>query len=383
MLERLLKICETEQLVGDHLKRVTVESKNEEGDRFIAKHGDTFMGKYFDIHQGITSLQDALVEIIFSSEIKHQNIVPLLGFFIINRNILLIYEEPLSEINLSNSNYVISDMIESVKFLHSMRILHGNIHPSSFYLYSDGRVKLMLDHRTILIPTGNEITTDLKMYSAKYRPIECYNKTVCFASDIWALGCTIFNLIYGQDFFPDQNSDQEYLSCLNSWKDNAKNAFGNSIEVPLKWNSLENFSINLLILKMLNSTVEKRPTIAKISEDIERINSELSESPTSTSYILENSNFSRKNCSFNLDTIRGKVKNELVKRTSDFSFEIRSIILIIYSNIAESAEFCKEDFNTSVKISELIIGKRNECSDLIIQQLRRNSSSPFTFSDYY
>ena len=399
MLEKLLKICETEQINGSHVKRIFVESINEEGDQFIDKHGSTFMGKYFNIHQNEAnttsqqrnfSIQDAVVEIIFASQVKHENIAPLLGYFCVNREVVLVYEEPLCQLmdNVCEDTLLdsINKIIDAVLYIHSLRIVHGSIEPSCFYVFPGGKIKLMFASKTLIVPTGTESAIDLKMYSLKYRPIECYNGIVSFSSDIWALGCTIYNLVYKSDFFPEQPSEEAHFSCLKSWKENVKNVFGNSIEVPTDWGKLENFTLNLLILKMFNSQKEIRPTIFKVKEEMEKIKYEEIGSPDSTtSFIESNFQINRiETCRYNPDTIIGRSKTEIIRRLSNKDHEFKSIVMIIYGNVSNSVEFRESCFDLSLCIADLMIGKRPSFNDeKIFQELKRSNCPLFSLREYY
>lgn len=377
MLEKLLKICETEPMEGS-FRKVSVESLNEEGEFFIEKHGSTFMGKYFNIHNDDkeSEICEAISELVFSSEVKHQNIVSNLGYFFCDGQLILIYEEPeytlessLPE-DISEFLETTEQIMEAISHLHSLRIVHGDIQISNFSVYKNGKIKLLFSGKSIIIPSDFHTEVDIMMYEMKYRPIECFYNECGFTSDIWALGCTMFKLLYKTDLFPEQNSLNEYITCLESWKNNSKNESGKCIKIPDEWSKIENFNINYLILRILNSNKEKRPSIFEVKDNLKEIKNELnnfiSSSPNTPTFIFEEMKFNEvpfviRTINYDMNSIPKKIRRNIISRSNGKSEKFISIVAACYENICSSSEFDNDSFELSLNIANILTGRKVEC----------------------
>jgi len=161
----------------------------------------------------------------------------------------------------------------AVACLHTENMIHCDIKASNILLFSDDSVKL------------TDFTLTLKKWTSKekfnhtvctrtHRPLECLLKEEWDESlDIWSLGCTFYEILYGRSLFSDQESLKGFINAHIYWaqlhseekyKDN--DFFPDDFIKPVLEKSSENILINDLLLKMLVVDKTKRLTIKEILE---------------------------------------------------------------------------------------------------------------------
>jgi serine/threonine protein kinase len=178
----------------------------------------------------------------------------------------------------------------AVQCLHNQGIIHGDIKAGNILLYEDGSVKLA-DY-TLSIKKwnkSNNFTHNVCTYT--HRPLECllhgsWNESL----DIWSLGCTFYELAYGELLFPSQcnlepscktkeekNQFKTRLRyrCINNILDWAK--YQNEV-IDVNYHIIDYISyalcsdyhnssmtlFNSLIIKMLTVNSDFRPSIDQI-----------------------------------------------------------------------------------------------------------------------
>ena len=140
---------------------------------------------------------------------------------------------------------LIRQLIMGVYFLNSHNIIHGDIKPENLLIYKDF---LKLNDFFLSRDCKFSKTYDQKLYTINYRPPECNQNFYSLKSDIWALGCTIYEIYYNQKYFFLDNSKKLYhLTCKEERKQ-------------------ENFFINKLIKGMIVQQPEQRINIEEVSD---------------------------------------------------------------------------------------------------------------------
>ena len=112
-------------------------------------------------------------------------------------------------------------IIDATKFLHERKIVHGDIKAKNVLLFNDNDPNDFLGRSS---KTRNEISgwdvklTDFSLsntildseiegmaYTHSHRPPEVWkNEKWCYPADVWAIGCTIYEMCYVSTPFPQQ-----------------------------------------------------------------------------------------------------------------------------------------------------------------------------------
>jgi serine/threonine protein kinase len=188
----------------------------------------------------------------------------------------------------------IHNILQAVYCLHKQDIIHGDIKASNILVYSDGNVKLSdftLSSRMDWIRDNNRY---YNCCTSTHRPLEVWlGKKWGLSVDIWALGCTLFEIIYSRSLFPYQPVLEHEVFCTldkrardNLFKDRAVNTLldwgkQQKMEVPIPLRPVDFISavlpeefhnpqyreLNALILSMLRLNPEDRPSIGDLVND--------------------------------------------------------------------------------------------------------------------
>jgi serine/threonine protein kinase len=151
----------------------------------------------------------------------------------------------------------------SVGHLHSRRMIHGDIKASNILVY-DNNPKLNDFGLSTYIIEGyvQQFHSTVKMYTATHRPPEVWlTNTWGFSADIWALGCTFYEIVYQTLLFDLQNTTEDYFSEIKRWKKGyEKKKFSSELYAEL----------NKFIILMCNPESFKRPTIKQVIHFFEK-----------------------------------------------------------------------------------------------------------------
>ena len=185
--------------------------------------------------------------------LEHPNIMKTKRIEIANNHLIKIVQDKASKdlnqmiykekISRKKKYQIMKNLVSVIYFLQSHSIIHGDIKPHNI-LIMDDTIKLNDFTRSRLVDNlyNNQI-----LYTFLYRPPESYKKKVNLKSDIWALGCTLYEIYYGRKYHNYSGSKIFHLVCPEEIKE-------------------ENFKLNQLIYKMVNKRIDKRPEIEEIAE---------------------------------------------------------------------------------------------------------------------
>jgi serine/threonine protein kinase len=149
--------------------------------------------------------------------------------------------------------------------IHGLNIIHGDIKPQNILIH-DGKIKLC-DFNLSSID-NNQLRGDV--YTSSYRPLEVIFSTYNKKSDIWALGCTMWELYFNKPLFVGVNklnAVKKISSTLGPIPKNicAKYNIPNS-EQATATNifTTGSDSLNDLLKQMLNYDRDNRPSVFEL-----------------------------------------------------------------------------------------------------------------------
>ncbi|CAL1147034.1 unnamed protein product [Cladocopium goreaui] len=176
--------------------------------------------KCFDAFQNATDAQRTFREIMFLQELNgHENIVRLLNVLKADndQDIYLICDYMESDLHAViranileeiHKQYIIYQLLKSLKFMHSGQMLHRDIKPSNILLNSDCQVKVC-DFglaRSVVQQQDNATNPVLTDYVATrwYRAPEILLGSTSYMKgvDLWSVGCILGELLSGKPIFP-------------------------------------------------------------------------------------------------------------------------------------------------------------------------------------
>lgn len=220
---------------------------------------------------GIPSLMEATI----MSSIRHPNIAHAIKIHSTPQKLYIVQELALSDLRVYRQENIIKniktwvyDIAQAINCLHQYDIIHGDIKASNILVYHGDKVKLA----DFTLSTNKNWKNYYKPCTSTHRPLEVWlgekwDKSV----DIWAFGCTVFEMIYGSTLFVNQNKEasinalldwHNYLPCqYKPFPINIKryDIFHYTFNLPSSFTS--NDSINSLILSMLTTSPQSRPSI--------------------------------------------------------------------------------------------------------------------------
>lgn len=230
-------------------------------------------------------------------------------------------------------------LLQAVNCLHQQGIVHGDIKASNAFLYPNGNVKLgdfTLSTRTFV---------NRRMYTFTHRPPENWSKEKYdLSSDIWALGCTFFELAFGKYIFPyvqKTNLDVWYQKAIEEW--HQKDYRHSNWERVVHTDSL----LDDLILSMLKVDSKKRPTASELLKHPYFYNI-----PPLRYYLINKV----------AEPLPEQETNKIMKELAKLTFHDRSLFILqvfkIYSHLQDLNLSKKKKFYGSLHIAEKVLYRK-------------------------
>lgn len=111
------------------------------------------------------------------------------------------------------ARFYAAEVVDALEYIHSLGLIHRDIKPENLLLTAEGHIKIadfgsvkpMQDSRITVLPNA---TSDDKactfVGTAAYVPPEVLNSSpATFGNDLWALGCTLYQMLSGTSPFKD------------------------------------------------------------------------------------------------------------------------------------------------------------------------------------
>lgn len=217
-----------EELDGQILKKYDIQQKLGKGAYGVVwKAVDrktkevVALKKIFDAFQNATDAQRTFREVMFLQDLNgHDNIVKLLNVLKAenDRDLYLIFEYMETDLHAViranileevHKQYVMYQLLKSLKYMHTGELLHRDIKPSNLLLNSDCQVKLAdfgLARSVSQLNANdgnNPILTDY-VATRWYRAPEILlgSTKYTYGVDMWSTGCILGELLLGKPIFP-------------------------------------------------------------------------------------------------------------------------------------------------------------------------------------
>jgi serine/threonine protein kinase len=175
-------------------------------------------------------------------------------------------------------------LVSALSCLHSQGIIHCDMKASNVLFFSKNDIRLNDFTLSVVRHFSNKKYTH-NICTSTHRPFEVWNDQSWNEKvDIWGLGCTLFEIAYGQLLFPyqggnnitDDETKRRMLDCLLDWglRGPVKGrTFGSPkeknflpFELPPEFFLPENKLFNTFILQMLTLDPDERPSVFELQK---------------------------------------------------------------------------------------------------------------------
>lgn len=234
-----------------------------------------------------------LMETSIMSVIHHPSLQRALSVYAAPKMLYIVSELAHSDLSSYTHNRIVPPsllrkwafaLIQGVACLHRKDIIHGDLKASNVLLFDDEMIRITdftLSVKRWDTPRTHTVCT------ATHRPLEVWlNREWDTPVDIWALGCTLYEIAYGSSLFPYQGKHDSTLrespclrersvNCILDWADRGPggkqrcNVSRSEIDyitfqLSERYNHPDYASFNQLILSMLRVDASDRPTAVSL-----------------------------------------------------------------------------------------------------------------------
>jgi len=195
------------------------------------KNDKLYILKAYDLEIESKELIYIMNEVKISTFVNYDNIIKTYSYFYESSKIFFVqeYAEKGDLINMKTfyehgripehivKKQIIKPLLNAVEYLHDNNIIHCDIKPENILVMADGTLKLCDFGLAIdtTIHTPNKFLGTAEFMAPEIIEL---NKEVGYdeAVDMWAIGCVLYELIFGVSPFYDNTVEQIYYNIVHS-----------------------------------------------------------------------------------------------------------------------------------------------------------------------
>lgn len=175
--------------------------------------------KKIDLNEKEGMPSTALREISILKSTNHKNIVELLQIIHKEDMLILIFEfvdfELLKYIEIHGDIlYLIQQLIDGIRYLHSQNIIHRDLKPSNILVTKDGVLKIA-DFGLARAISPMDFSYSSEVVTLWYRAPELLlgNLNYLHEIDIWSFGCIVYEMVTMKPLLPGENKQSQLALC--------------------------------------------------------------------------------------------------------------------------------------------------------------------------
>jgi NIMA (never in mitosis gene a)-related kinase len=249
--------------------------KGNYGKAYLVKNtedNNLYVNKVIDMSQfSKDQLENALREAEILKSLQHPNIIRCIDFFVDDKLLCLVTEfADLGDLNKIIKYQILSgyffceeiilnwftQLCFAIKYIHSKNILHRDLKLSNIFLTSKRNIKLGDFGIAKILSSKDDLAKTLVGTPYYLSPELCLKKPYNHKSDIWSLGCILYEMMYLKHAFEAESIGELVLNILQGNFNTKINAgFSNDVVNLLKSILVINTKIRPSIDDILNSKV--------------------------------------------------------------------------------------------------------------------------------
>ncbi|XP_058087157.1 3-phosphoinositide-dependent protein kinase 2-like isoform X2 [Magnolia sinica] len=112
----------------------------------------------------------------------------------------------------AEARFYAAEVVDALEYIHGVGLIHRDIKPENLLLTAEGHIKIadfgsvkpMKDSQITILPTATNEKACTFVGTAAYVPPEVLNSSpATFGNDLWAVGCTLYQMLSGTSPFKD------------------------------------------------------------------------------------------------------------------------------------------------------------------------------------
>lgn len=150
--------------------------------------------------------------------VNHPNIVSATEIELTEHNLVkIVQKRAISNlcVKFKNKKEIFRQLVEGVKFLNEHNILHGDIKPSNMLMFENQKVKL----NDLSLCRFLDSQSTKQLYTYHYRPPEVDRGIKDLKSDVFALGCSMFEMYFNESYYDKKFQKRIHVPKIGKDKD--------------------------------------------------------------------------------------------------------------------------------------------------------------------